>query len=138
MATINDVTLIEIDSNSDSRGALCPIEFSSLPIKPKRIFYVYGVTDRKTRGKHSHYKTGQILICLRGECFVRCRDGYSSRDWTLNNPNVGLYIPRMIWDEQIYMSEDTILLVIADTKYKKSDYIEDWEEYLKIVKSGEK
>jgi hypothetical protein len=39
----------------------------------------------------------------------------------------------MIWDEQIYSSKDTVLLVLANTSYDKLDYIEDWKEYCKIM-----
>ena len=38
----------------------------------------------------------------------------------------------MIWDEQIYETDNTVLLVLSDTEYDKSDYIEDWDQYLKI------
>jgi len=43
----------------------------------------------------------------------------------------------MIWDEQIYTSEDSILLVLANTKYNIKDYIEDYENF-KEIKDEEK
>jgi UDP-2-acetamido-3-amino-2,3-dideoxy-glucuronate N-acetyltransferase len=134
MTSINDVRVIDIKSHVDPRGSLFPLEFSEIPIEPARIFYVTDVPDRKTRGKHSHYKTNQLLICLKGECCVRCKDGINAGDWTLSNPSVALLIPNLIWDEQIYMSPETVLLVISDTPYDKSDYIEDWSQYCEIMK----
>ena len=41
-----------------------------------------------------------------------------------------LYIPEMIWDEQTYKSEDSVLLVLANTHYDINDYIEDYEQML--------
>ena len=38
----------------------------------------------------------------------------------------------MIWDEQIYMSEDSVLLVLANTHYDVKDYIEDYDEFVKM------
>ncbi len=38
----------------------------------------------------------------------------------------------MIWDEQIYHSEDSVLLVLANTNYDFSDYIEDYEEFKRL------
>jgi len=134
MHSVSDVRLIKINDHSDVRGSLFPIEFSDLPISPSRIFYVSDVPDRRTRGKHSHFKTNQILICIKGECFVKCKDGINAGDWTLNRPTDALFIPNLIWDEQIYMTPDTVLLVIADTPYDKTDYIEDWSEYCEIMK----
>jgi hypothetical protein len=43
----------------------------------------------------------------------------------------------MIWDEQIYTSEDSILLVLANTEYDIEDYIEDYEKF-KELKNDEK
>ena len=132
---ISNVKILDFKSFCDPRGSLCPIEFSSLPIDVKRIFYVYGVPDKEIRGEHSHYNTNQILVCLSGSCTVICKDGKEERKYLLDNPAKGLLIPSMIWDEQIYNSSDTVLLVLSDTKYDKSDYIEDWNDYLKIRKN---
>ena len=42
----------------------------------------------------------------------------------------GLYIPEMIWDEQVYQSEDSILLSVCSTKYNKDDYITNWKDFI--------
>lgn len=128
------VEKISIKKFDAERGILCPIEFDVLPIDVKRIFYVYGVDNKEIRGNHSHYKTSQILICLSGKCLVTCKNGKEVEEYTLETPDVGLLIKNMIWDEQIYASKDTVLLVLSNTKYDKSDYIESWEEYCKIIK----
>lgn len=133
--TVKDVKEIHIKCHEDSRGLLFPLEFADLPIKINRIFYVTDVKDQSVRGEHSHYKTKQILICLKGECLVRCKDGKEVKEWSLKSPSTGLFIPNMIWDEQIYSTPDTILLVLSDTSYDKSDYIEDWDEYCNIMTS---
>ena len=68
---------------------------------------------------------------------VNCDDGKKRRQWILNDPQKALYIPEMIWDEQIYTSEDSILLVLANTEYDIEDYIEDYEKF-KELKNDEK
>lgn len=130
---ISNVKIIDFKSFYDARGSLCPVEFSNLPIDVKRIFYVYGVPDRKIRGEHSHYNTSQILICIAGSCTIICKDGKEEKTYLLDSPTKGLLIPSMIWDEQIYNTDNTVLLVLSDTNYNKSDYIEDWNEYLSLV-----
>ena len=84
------------------------------------------------RGEHSHYKTEQVLICLSGNVQVLCDDGKSKKDWALNSPTEGLYIPNLIWDEQSYLTPGTILLVLANTKYNESDYITDYEKFKEL------
>ena len=132
---ISDVKILDFKLFSDPRGSLCPIEFSNLPIQVKRAFYVYGVPNQNKRGQHSHYNTSQILICLAGSCTVICKDGKEEKQYLLDNRSTGLLIPNMIWDEQVYNSNDTVLLVLSNTEYYKGDYIEDWNEYLKIRKN---
>ena len=38
----------------------------------------------------------------------------------------------MIWDEQIYSNHESVLLVLSNTLYDKSDYIEDFEQFKRI------
>ena len=38
----------------------------------------------------------------------------------------------MIWDEQLYSTPDTVLLVLSNTKYDINDYIEDYEYYKEL------
>jgi len=63
---------------------------------------------------------------------VLCDDGYRKDTWILNKPNHALYIPELIWDEQTYLTSDSILLVFANTLYDPSDYISDYEEFKKL------
>jgi len=134
MNTISDCKMIKLKDHDARNGILNAIDFTSLPFVPKRCFYVYGVTDNEERGLHAHYKTEQILFCLKGLCIVSISDGKKQKTITLNNPNTGIYIPAMIWDSQIY-GYDTILMVLSSTKYNGTDYIHDYEEF-KRLKNG--
>jgi hypothetical protein len=40
----------------------------------------------------------------------------------------------MIWDEQVYRSEDSVLLVISNTNYDPADYIHDFEQFKALKK----
>ena len=101
-------------------------------ITSERIFYVFGVHNQNDRGKHSHFKTKQVLICLNGEVSVLCKDGNKERTWVLNKPNQALYIPELIWDEQVYIKPDSVLLVLANTNYDESDYITDYNKFKRL------
>jgi len=133
MTTLNDVKFISLRTFIEPDGKLVPIESNiDIPFLIRRVFYVYGVKDQNDRGKHSHHKTKQVLICLKGEVKVVCDDGENKDTWILNEPNKALYIPEMIWDEQLYTSEDSILLVLANNKYNFNDYIEDYEKFKEL------
>ena len=137
MTTIDDVKRFNQKFFDEYDGRLAPIEFhKDVPFKVKRMFYVFGVHNQNDRGKHSHYKTKQLLISINGVIDVKCDDGMGGvRTWKLNQPWKALYIPEMIWDEQVYNSKDSILLVLSNTLYDPSDYIEDYEKF-KEIKNG--
>tara|TARA_B100000963_G_C22631243_1_gene675040 strand:+ start:3667 stop:4092 length:426 start_codon:yes stop_codon:yes gene_type:complete len=128
--TINDVKFFNTRTMVEPDGNLVPIESNyDVPFHIKRIFYVYGVKNQDDRGKHAHYKTKQVLICLNGKVEVLVNDGVKEKKYLLESPQQALYIPEMIWDEQIYHSEDTVLLVLSNMKYEPSDYINDFDTF---------
>jgi dTDP-4-dehydrorhamnose 3,5-epimerase-like enzyme len=116
----------------DEDGTLVPIEFSNLPFKPQRIFYVANVPKGEERGLHAHYKTQQILTCIKGQILVRVHDGVSLTEHTLN-PNESIFIDKLTWDSQVFLTGDDILLSICSTSYNKEDYIEDFNTFLKVT-----
>ena len=128
--TLNDVKLLDLNTITASDGSLVPIESDiDVPFEIKRIFYVYGVDNQDDRGKHSHHQTKQVLICLNGSVEVLCDDGTNRNVYILDKPNKGLYIPELIWDEQRYLSKDSVLLVLSNTNYDINDYVEDYNEF---------
>lgn len=130
---VDGVLLYNMRTIFDEDGNITPIESNyDLPFHIKRVFYVYGVEDQQVRGKHAHFKTKQLLICLNGEIEVICKDGLNEKKFLLNSKHQGLYIPEMIWDEQIYKQKDSLLLALSNTKYDPSDYIHDYEEFKKL------
>ena len=135
MKTLNDVKVFRFRKFEEEDGNLIPIEGSSdIPFEIKRVFYVYGVHDQNDRGKHAHYTTKQILICLNGEVDVTVDDGYMKKVITLNDKNQAVLVPEMIWDEQVYKTPDTTLLVLCSTHYDERDYINDYEEFKRLKK----
>jgi dTDP-4-dehydrorhamnose 3,5-epimerase-like enzyme len=133
MTTLENVKLISLKTFIEPDGNLVPIESDSdIPFPIERIFYVFGVHNQNDRGKHSHFKTKQVLICLNGEVSVLCKDGNKERTWVLNKPNQALYIPELIWDEQVYTKPDSVLLVLANTNYDESDYITDYNKFKRL------
>ena len=133
MITLDNVKLFELNTFVDSEGSLVPIESNStIPFEIKRVFYIFEVHDQKDRGEHSHHKTEQVLICLSGKVKVLCDDGKDRKEWILDKPNRALYIPNLIWDEQTYLIPGSVLLVLANTNYDPSDYIENYDEFKRL------
>lgn len=126
--------LFSFTPNGDSRGQLIALEeLKNIPFDIKRVYYMYETTAGVTRGKHAHKSLEQILICTSGSCKILLDDGKDKEVVELNKPNEGLYISNDIWREMYDFSSDAVLMVLASTYYDESDYIRDYDEFLKYV-----
>lgn len=126
---IDQVKLINIPNITESNGNLAFAEtWKDIPFEVKRLFYVYGVRGGDVRGQHAHRDSNQFLICPYGLVTVTCDDGVNKETYFLDSPSKGLYIPSMIWAEQLY-NRESVLMVLSDTYYDEADYIRDYEEF---------
>mgnify|MGYP003132120473 FL=1 len=130
--TLDDVVLYNMPGRVEDNGTLTAIEGEELPFSIERVFYIYDVPSGDIRGCHAHFRTEQLLLCLRGEVEVVCKDGKNKKRYLLDSPQKGLYIPPLIWDEQIY-GKDAVLVSLCSTPYIPSDYISDYDEYTALV-----
>jgi hypothetical protein len=113
-----------------SRGNLTVGEIErDLPFLPKRYFAVYDVPSEKLRGEHAHRECHQFLICMKGSCRALLDDGENRQEVVLSRPDIGLYLPPMIWGTQYAYTRDAVLLVFASHPYDNSDYIRDYETF---------
>jgi UDP-2-acetamido-3-amino-2,3-dideoxy-glucuronate N-acetyltransferase len=129
--SVRGVTLHTFPLIKDLRGDLSFGEFGkNIPFIPKRYFLVFGVPNSEVRGEHAHRKCQQFLVCTSGSCSVVVDDGICREDIVLDQPNLGLFIPPMVWGIQYRYAPDTVLLVFASEFYHSEDYIRDYRKFL--------
>lgn len=127
--------IIHFGDLGDERGKLVVIEGGeAIPFEIRRVFYIYDSDDTVVRGQHANRISEFVLINVAGKSKVRITDGEEEIIVELDRPMVGVYIPQMIWKDMYDFSKDSILLVLASTHYVETEYIRDYEEYLKEVK----
>ncbi|WP_443192718.1 sugar 3,4-ketoisomerase [Microbacterium sp. Clip185] len=121
---------------SDIRGALLPIDLpGDLPFEAQRVFFVYGVPSKEVRGEHAHRQCEQFLVCLTGSVSCIVDDGKDRSAYVLDDPSLGLYMPKMTWGTQYDYSPDAVLIVFASHPYDDGDYIRDYEEFRELANS---
>lgn len=126
--------IITFNDLGDERGKLVVIEGNeSIPFDIKRVFYIYGSDSTVVRGQHANRVSEFVLINVAGTSKVRITDGKEEMIVELNKPMMGVYIPKMIWKDMYDFSADSVLLVLANTHYDGSEYIRNYEEYLKAL-----
>ena len=121
--------------HGDERGQLIALEeFSDIPFKIKRVYFMYDTQPGVVRGHHAHRNLEQILVCIHGSCKVRLDNGMEKKVVPLEKPYEGLYIASNMWREMFDFSSDAVLLVFASELYDENDYIRDYNEFLKMAR----
>jgi UDP-2-acetamido-3-amino-2,3-dideoxy-glucuronate N-acetyltransferase len=131
---VRGVVLYRFPWVKDPRGDLTVGEFEKeFPFRPKRYFIVSGVPSGEIRGEHAHKQCHQFLICAYGQCSVTADDGTTRLEVQLDKPNVGIYLPPMIWGRQWQYSADAALLVFASELYDPKDYIREYSAFVNAL-----
>ncbi len=105
----------------------------NVPFDIKRVYWTYYTPQDVTRGGHAHYNLEQVIIAVSGTITFTTEDVDGNKEeFILDSPDKGLYIPKLIWRD-IKFSHNAVLLCLASEKYIESDYIRDYETFLKIT-----
>jgi len=124
--------IYDLKNLGDERGALIPFEMgNNSPFEVRRAFYIYDTKPGVPRGAHANKKSKFLLVVISGSCKVLIDDGKNKEIVELNRPNQALYLDKMLWKEMYDFSYNAILLVLASEKYDESEYIRDYEQFLK-------
>lgn len=128
---VGDSALYLMRRISDARGALSVGEVpTEVPFSPARYFTVFDVPSVELRGEHAHKLCQQFLICMHGSCRVLLDDGDKRCEVTLDRPDMGVFMPEMIWGTQYRYSPDAVLLVFASRTYEADDYLRTYDDFL--------
>lgn len=103
----------------------------NIPFSVKRIYYLYDIPGGESRGGHAHRELYQLIVSASGSFEVLLDDGKNKKIVRLNRPNYGLLVVPGIWRELFEFSSGAICLVLASEKYDESDYIRDYDSFIK-------
>ncbi len=130
---VGTCTLHQLRFVEDMRGNLSVGEFlRDVPFTPKRFFLISDVPSPEVRGERAHRRCHQFLVCVKGSCRVLLDDGKYRREVRLDRPDLGVYVPPMIWGTQHNHSSDATLLVFASEYYDPDDYVRSYEEFCSL------
>ena len=124
----NDGGFIEIEGLKD------------IPFEIKRVFYIFGKGNvGSVRGKHSNRKSEFVLFNIKGRSKVKTidEDGVEVV-YELNEPNTGIYLPKLVWKEMYDFSEDCVMMVLTNEYYDTNEYIREFAEFVREMRKLEK
>jgi hypothetical protein len=121
---------IELSRASDARGILTSIESGlDIPFDAKRVFLISDVSG--DRGNHAHRDTNQLLVSIAGSFAIDVSTGGPTMSFEMNDRGRALLLPPMTWVRLYNFSEGAVCLGLADTPYDESEYVRDWEVFVR-------
>ena len=130
---MNNLQIIELPKYLDVRGNLSVIEeLKEVPFKIERVYWIYDVPGGMFRGGHAFREQDELIVALSGSFDVVLNDGSGEQRFHLARSYYGLYVPRMTWRAIDNFSTNSVALVLSSTEYDPDDYIEDFNEFIKL------
>lgn len=132
-----ETRIIYLPKILDERGNLSFIEQKNhIPFEIRRTYWIYDVPGGEERWGRAFHKSQEFIISLSGSFDVILDDGIKKKSFTLNRSYYGLYMPNGLWRVLDNFSTNSVALVISSTNYDESDYIRDYDEFIKLKRDG--
>ncbi len=126
--------LLEFPVHGDHSGSLVALEKGAdFPFEIQRVYYIWGTASTAVRGHHAHRALEQVIVVTSGSCDFTLDNGKMRQTVHLDSPTSGLYIKGNIWRTFKNFSPDCVVMVLASIHYDETDYIRDYNEFLKAV-----
>lgn len=133
-----DARIIQLPKILDSRGNLSFVEnLNQIPFAICRTYWLYDVPGGECRGGHAYRKNEEFVIALSGSFDVVLDDGRQKQTYSLNRSYYGLYIPAGVWREMENFSTNSLALEFGSVPFDESDYVRDYEEFVRLKSHGE-
>ena len=107
-------------------------ELSLVPFKIQRVYWTYYTPHSVIRGGHANIEKELVLVAVSGTIIVttELRNGIK-HEFILNSHEKGRYVPKLCWHTMKY-SHNAVQMVIASNLYRESDYIRDYNFFIKL------
>jgi hypothetical protein len=135
--TVDDCRILPLPRIHMRQGNITPVHGQvEIPFDVARVFYLYDVPGGASRGGHAHRALQQFIVSVMGAFDVIIDDATTRTKVTLNRAYQGLYVPPMIWAEVVGFSSGAVSLVMASLPYDESDYLRDYDHYIREKRSS--
>ena len=135
--TVSDCRILELPKFLDARGNLSFAEQNNhIPFEIQRTYWIYDVPGGESRGGHAFRENQEVVIALSGAFDVVVDDGAERKTFRLERSYYGLYIPNGLWRSMENFSTNSFALEFGSVAFSESDYVRDYDEFLKLKQNG--
>lgn len=136
--TVSDCRILELPKFLDARGNLSFAEQDNhIPFEIQRTYWIYDVPGGESRGGHAFRENQEVVIALSGAFDIVVDDGTERKTYRLERSYYGLYIPNGLWRSIENFSTNSFALEFGSVAFSESDYVRDYDEFLKLKQNGE-
>ncbi len=106
-----------------------------IDFKVEKIYFIQNC--RQATNQHCHKEEKELFIMAKGRAVGIIDKGNGKEDVPLESPGDAIYVGNYVWHGFKDFSDDAVLLAVSSHNYRedRSDYVEDYEEYRKIIGS---
>ncbi|MBT3418913.1 MAG: FdtA/QdtA family cupin domain-containing protein [Candidatus Magasanikbacteria bacterium] len=125
--------MVEIKKIPTEKFIMSPVELKEyIDFDVKRVYFI--TQPNSDTGSHCHLQEKEFFILINGTCTAVIDQGNGLEEFKMEGPTSGLYVANYVWHHFKDFSEGSVLLALSSTNYNpnRSDYIEDYDEYLKV------
>jgi hypothetical protein len=130
--------LLDLPGNEEAQIAFMELGGDpavSVPFAVQRVYWIHGLRAGDRRGEHAHREMQQLLVATSGRLCVELDDGHARREFVLEHPSRGLWVPAGLWRRIHVLVDGSTLLSLASTHFAESDYIRDYDAFLDYVRA---
>lgn len=125
--------IVSLPKITDPRGNLSVIQsMQHIPFEIARCYWVYDVPSGMDRDGHAFYASSELIVALSGAISVEVDDGHEVTTYHLNSPDMGLYLPPMVWRSLKWFSTNAVAMLLSSELYDPDDYINDYNQFRQI------
>jgi len=126
---------MQISVKENLEGFLLACNKLEIPFEIKRFFVVKSKKENCERGNHAHVNEEHFLICLDGEVLIKSEDKNGKSTFILKRGDC-FYQKEMVLLNLEFKTEQTTLLVFANSEYTEENYIRSYNLFKDMIKKN--
>lgn len=127
------VKIIQLKRVLDNRGNLSVIEeIKDVPFSIKRAYWIYDVPGGEDRGGHAYRRNKEFIVALSGSFDVLLDNSREQQVFHLNRSYYGLFVENGIWRQMKNFSTNSLAFIVSSEDYDESDYIRDYNSFMRL------
>jgi hypothetical protein len=129
---MNKFQLLDLKTINNGKTILTPLELKDyIDFEVKRVYFFEPLRDIDG---HCHKEEKELFILQKGSCKAVIDQGNGKEEIPMEGGKHAIYVANYVWHGFKDIAKDSLILALSSTNYSpdRSDYIEDYNEYLTI------